>query len=662
MQADHNETALLKRMRELQSQIESHNKRYYLEDAPTIPDTEYDQLFRELSDLEKAHPALKSNDSPTSKVGGERAATFQPVEHPLPMLSLANALNVAEFVEFDKRTRDRLEVPAVEYTAETKLDGLAISLVYREGELVSAATRGDGRTGEDVTRNVLTIKDVPRSIRGKNLPRVLEVRGEIFMPRAGFEALNTAQLAKGGKVFANPRNAAAGSLRQLDARITATRPLTLYCYSVGYVEQGTLPESQTEMLSYLQTLGFPVSPETKTLTGHEAALEYFDAMQSRRDSLGYEIDGVVYKVNSLRQQAQLGSVTRAPRWAIALKFPPEEARTRVSAIDVQVGRTGALTPVARLEPVSVGGVTVTNATLHNADEVARKDVRVGDTVVVRRAGDVIPEVVRVVLEERPKNTAAFVMPKAVPGQQRAQLIEAMKHFVSRRALDIDGLGEKIIEQLYDAGLIKSVADIFSLSAADVVALDRMGEKSTANLLEAIEKSKQTTLPRFIYSLGIREVGETTAESLVEAFGSLEAIASAEFEQLIEVPDVGPVVAQSVVDYFRSAENLALIDRLRSNGVSWPNRIVQDEAALDDRPLEGMTAVITGTLSSMTRDEAKQQLQRLGAKVTGAVSKKTSFVVVGEDPGSKAAKAESLGITVYDESEFMTLLESSQGLL
>ena len=661
-QTDDKKASIVARLRSLQREIEQHDERYYVEDAPTISDAEYDALFRELRDLEEAHPELKSADSPTEKVGGKRAVTFQPIEHPLPMLSLSNALNPEEFLEFDKRTCERLAVDEVEYTAETKLDGLAISLVYQGGRIASAATRGDGRTGEDVTHNVLTIDDVPRVLKPKAVPATLEVRGEIFMPREGFEALNVAQREKGDKVFANPRNAAAGSLRQLDAGITATRPLTLFCYSVGFVDGGELPNNQWEVLQFLSELGFPVSPETQLLRGTKAALDYFNAIQQRRDSLDYEIDGVVYKVNALDQQQELGNVARAPRWAIAFKFPPEEAQTKVAAIDVQVGRTGALTPVARLEPVVVGGVTVTNATLHNADEVARKDVRVGDTVIVRRAGDVIPEVVRVVIEARPKNTKPFVMPESVPGQERSQLIEAMKHFVSRRALDIDGLGEKIIEQLYDAGLIKSVADIFTLAAEDVQALERMGEKSTANLLQAIDQSKQTTLARFLYSLGVREVGETTAESLVDAFGSLEAIIDAEFDQLVEVQDVGPVVAQSVIDFFAADDNVALVDALRTNGVKWPNpepAIADDEATA---PLDGLTAVITGTLSAMTRDEAKQRLQSLGAKVTGSVSKKTSFVVVGEDPGSKANKAETLGVRILLEEDFMALLESPQDAL
>ena len=658
--ADDNDAAIVERLRALEREIERHNEHYYVNDAPLISDADYDSLFRELRDLEKAHPALKSPDSPTEKVGGKRASSFQAVEHPLPMLSLSNALNAEEFLEFDKRTRERLALDEVEYTAETKLDGLAISLVYQAGRLVTAATRGDGRTGEDVTHNVLTIKEVPRELRSTDLPAVFEVRGEIFMPHKGFEALNSAQRKKGDKVFANPRNAAAGSLRQLDAEITATRPLTLYCYSVGYVEGGELPLNQWEMLRYLGDLGFPVSPETKLLRGHEAALEYFYSIQKRRESLDYEIDGVVYKVNEFAQQQALGNVARAPRWAIAFKFPPEEAQTKVAAIDVQVGRTGALTPVARLEPVVVGGVTVTNATLHNADEVARKDVRVGDTVIVRRAGDVIPEVVRVVLEARPKNTETFVMPDSVPGQERAQLIEAMKHFVSRRALDIDGLGEKIIEQLYDEGLINSVADIFTLSAGDVAALERMGEKSTANLLQAIEQSKQTTLARFLYSLGIKEVGETTAESLVDAFGSIEAIAATQFEQLIEVPDVGPVVAQSVIDFFADAESVALVAALRRNGVVWPDPVEEAASEITNQPLAGLTSVITGTLSGMTREEAKQRLQSLGAKVTGSVSKKTSFVVVGDEPGSKATKAESLGVRILFEDEFTALLDSPEG--
>ena len=646
-----------KKIAALREQIGEHNRRYYLEDAPTISDQDYDRLFRELQALEQAHPELASPDSPTQRVGAERSAAFQAVEHPAPMLSLANALDEDEFRAFDKRTAERLESHEIEYTAETKLDGLAISLVYRNGLLESAATRGDGKTGEDVTHNVLTIKEVPRQINLKNAPALFEVRGEIFMPHAGFEALNRAQEANGQKTFANPRNAAAGSLRQLDASITASRQLSLYCYSVGVVDGVDLPATQWDVLQYIDSLGFPVSPETKIVQGPEAALAYFNEVQARRDSLGYEIDGVVFKVNDLDQQLRLGQVARAPRWAIACKFPPEEAQTRVTAIDVQVGRTGALTPVARLEPVFVGGVTVTNATLHNADEVARKDVREGDTVVVRRAGDVIPEVVRVVLNKRPKDAKPFQMPDSVPDQERAQTIEAMKHFVSRRAMDIDGLGEKIIEQLYEAGLLRTAADIYRLQAEQLINLERMGEKSTENLLASIEKSKDTELARFLYALGIKEVGETTAASLVAAFGTLEQLRNANLEQLHEVQDVGPVVAQSVKSYFEHQSNLKLIAALRDCGVKWREQAVSSASETAPTPLNGLTAVITGTLSGMTRQDAKERLQALGVKVTGSVSKKTSFIVVGEEPGSKASKAESLGLKILDEAAFLDLLEA-----
>ena len=652
-----------KRIKALREQIEEHNRRYYTRDEPTISDAEYDQLFRELQDLENEYPELRHVDSPTQRVGAERANAFEPVTHPVPMLSLANALNEQEFLEFNSRISDRLEVDEIEYTAETKLDGLAISLVYRQGRLDTAATRGDGSTGEDVTHNVLTIEEVPTTINAKNLPEVLEVRGEIFMPREGFAALNRAQQARGQKTFANPRNAAAGSLRQIDANITATRPLSLYCYSIGFVDGGILPNTQWGVLQYLQTLGLPISPETKLVSGPQAALAYFQQMQQRRDALPYEIDGVVLKVNDLSAQQRLGQVARAPRWAIAVKFPPEEAQTRVVAIDVQVGRTGALTPVARLEPVFVGGVTVTNATLHNADEIARKDVRVGDTVVVRRAGDVIPELVRVLTDKRPKNTQPFVMPVSVPDQGRAQTIEAIKHFVSRRAMDIDGLGEKLIEQLFDAGLLQTPNDIYALKADDLIALERMGEKSTANILSAIEKSKTTTLARFLYALGIREVGETTAAALADTFGSLDNLGKSSIEELLEIPDVGPVVAQSVNDYFNNAHNQDLVEDLIKHGVNWEERVPM--AAADDsggKPLAGLTAVITGTLAAMTRDDAKLKLQALGVKVTGSVSKKTNFVVVGEEPGSKATKAEAMGIKILNENAFLVLLEAPEKVL
>lgn len=643
------------RVKYLCREIEAHNKNYYLHDAPTISDAEYDRLFRELESLESEYPAAKSDNSPTRRVGGSRAEAFQPVIHRTPMLSLSNALNEQEFREFHRRTAERLETDAIEYTAETKLDGLAISLLYERGELVSGATRGDGITGEDVTHGVRTIKEIPLSVAGDNVPEILEVRGEIFMTSAGFEKLNKEQLEAGRKTFANPRNAAAGSLRQLDPAITAQRPLTLYCYTIGYAEGGIIPATQADMLSYLGQLGFPVSPETRVVKGVDEAISYFEDLQSRREKLAYEIDGVVYKVNALAQQRVLGNVSRAPRWAIAFKFPPQETSTTVLAIDVQVGRTGALTPVARLQPVFVGGVTVTNATLHNADEIARKDVRVGDTVIVRRAGDVIPEVVRVVFEKRPADAMPFQMPNSVPGQERAQIIEALKHFVSRKAMDVDGLGDKLIEQLYDAGMVNTAADIYALKTDALTQLERMAEKSVTNLVAAIEDSKRTTLPRFIYALGIREVGETTANSLFEYFGSLDAIASASAEQLLEVPDVGPVVAQSVLDYFAEPDNRLLISRMREAGIEW---LEQQPAAADghaEQPLAGLTFVITGSLDAMPRDEAKKQLQALGGKVTGSVSKKTSCVIIGAEPGSKATKAAALNVPTIDEPAFFELL-------
>lgn len=652
-----NSAEIEKRMRALETEIEQHNVFYYVNDEPAISDAAYDRLLRELQELEAENPSLRNPSSPTLKVGAQRASAFQPVTHPLPMLSLANALDEDEFVDFDARTAERLRLDEVEYTAETKLDGLAVSLVYRNGELISGATRGDGKIGEDVTHNVLTIEEIPRSFSAAVIPAVLEVRGEIFMSRQGFKALNISQEKKGLKTFANPRNAAAGSLRQLDADITRTRPLQIYCYSIGFVDGGNIPDTQFEVLSYLNSLGFPVSPETKCLRGLDAAKAYYQDIAERRDGLDYEIDGVVYKVNSFAHQEALGNVARAPRWAIAYKFPPEEAQTLVQSIEIQVGRTGALTPVARLEPVFVGGVTVTNATLHNADEIARKDVRVGDTVIVRRAGDVIPEVVRVVLEKRPKASAPFEMPDSVPGQHRAQEIEALKHFVSRRAFDIDGLGAKLIEQLYDTNLIADPADIFHLQAEDIQNLERMGEKSTSNLLASIAASARTTLSRFLYSLGIKDIGETTASTLVDNFGTLKAISEASLEELIDVPDVGPIVAQSIADFFADQNNVSLVDKLRASGITWDEQEVSDSIAQAgaEKPLANLVVVITGSLDAMTRDEAKQKLQNLGAKVTGSVSKKTSFVLVGEEPGSKATKADALGVPIISEGDFLGLI-------
>ncbi len=641
------------RLRELREALTRHNFRYYVLDDPILPDAEFDRLMRELEDLESRYPAYRSAESPTQKVGAQPSTTFSAVTHLEPMRSLANALDEEEFTEFDRRIRTRLEREPIEYVAETKLDGLAINLIYEHGSLVRAATRGDGTTGEDVTANVCTIDRIPLHLALSTPPAVLEIRGEIFFMSADFVRLNREQEKLGAKLFVNPRNAAAGSLRQLDPKVTAARPLSIYCYGIGHAEGLTLPASQAGILDYLREAGLPVSPETEIVTGLEACLDYYRRLDERRASLGYEIDGSVFKVNDLADQRRLGHVAKSPRWAIAYKFPPEEATTRILDIDVQVGRTGQLTPVARLEPVVVGGVTVTNATLHNEDEIRRKDVRVGDTVVVRRAGDVIPAVVRVILEARPDDSVEFVMPDSVPEQALTQRVQALIHFASRRAMDIDGLGSKIIEQLCRTGLVETPPDLYGLTRETVVGLDRMAEKSAANLIEAIARSKRTTLPRFLYALGIREVGETTAASLAAALGTLEAIAGADEQTLQAIPDVGPVVARSVGDYFADEDNRRVVERLIDAGVEWP--VITPPVAVESR-FSGQTVVLTGTLETMTRDEARQALLAHGAKVTGSVSKKTDLVVVGADAGSKAEKAERLGIEMIDEAEFIRRLE------
>jgi len=663
---------VLKRAAKLREQIAYHNYRYYVLDNPEIPDAEYDRLFRCLQELEETYPELVTPDSPTQRVGAEPLKGFAEVRHEIPMLSLGNVFSEEELVDFDRRVRQGLGVDEVEYSAEPKLDGLAISIRYEEGMLVRAATRGDGATGEDVTQNVRTIDAVPLRLYGKGWPAVLEVRGEVYMPKSGFEALNARQREKGEKTFANPRNAAAGSLRQLDPRITATRPLTMYCYGVGVVEGSTLPGAHSEIMEKLKGWGLRVCPELRVVKGVQGCHHYYQEIEDKRDSLPYDIDGVVYKVNSLAQQQELGFVSRAPRWATAHKFPAQEEMTTLNDVEWQVGRTGALTPVARLEPVQVAGVIVSNATLHNPDEIARKDVRIGDTVIIRRAGDVIPEVVSVVLSRRPGQASPIKTPthcpvcgsevvrdegEAVPRCSgglycSAQRKNAIKHFASRRAMDIDGLGDKLVEQLVDEELIHDVADLFSLSAGKIAGLERMGEKSAANLVAALEKSKETTLERFLFALGIREVGESTARTLANHFGTLEKIEKASEEELLAVEDVGPVVAHHIHTFFRQAHNVEVIDKLTRAGVRWPDiKIVE----AGEQPLAGQTFVLTGALGSMTRDEAKEKLQALGAKVSGSVSKKTSVVVAGEEAGSKLAKAESLGIEVWDEEKLLRFL-------
>jgi len=664
------------RAAELREQIDQHNYRYYVLDDPAIPDAEYDRLMQELQALEREYPELITPDSPTQRVGAAPLAEFAQVRHAVPMLSLDNAFETTDVEDFDRRIRTLLDAEEITYTAEPKLDGLAVSLRYEQGRLVLAATRGDGHTGEDITQNIRTIRTVPLRLQGEDVPVVLEVRAEVFMPRQGFDALNERIRARGEKTFANPRNAAAGSLRQLDPKVTARRPLDLFCYGVGQIEGMDLPVRHSAMLDWLRQWGLRVCSERATVTGVQGCLEYYHATLARRDELPYEIDGAVYKVDRLDQQRDLGFAARAPRWAIAHKFPAQEALTQLLAIDVQVGRTGALTPVARLQPVSVGGVTVTNATLHNIDEVRRKDVRVGDTVSVRRAGDVIPEVVGVVLERRPPETKPYELPAHCPvcGSEvvrpageavarcigglscRAQRREAILHFASRRALDIEGLGDKLVDQLVERELVRSPADLFGLDTATLAGLERMGEKSAAKLVEALNRSKSTTLARFLYALGIREVGEATAQLLAERFGRLEALMAADEEQLQQIPDIGPVAAATIHAFFQEAHNREIIDRLRAAGVHWPEQMVAVDTA---RPLEGKTFVLTGTLTNLSRDEAKARLQALGAKVAGSVSKKTSYVVAGVDAGSKLTKAQELGVAILDEARLLALLENPE---
>ncbi len=662
-----------RRMEVLRKQIDEHNYRYYVLNAPEIPDAEYDRLLRELQQLEARHPDLITADSPTQRVGAEPLKAFGSVRHAVPMLSLDNAFSEQELEDFDRRVQERLEITGpVEYTAEPKLDGLAVSLLYEDGRLVQAATRGDGTTGEDITLNVRTSPSVPLRLLTKSFPPLLEVRGEVYMPLEGFARLNQEAEARQQKRFVNPRNAAAGSLRQLDPAITAQRPLAIYCYGVGRCEGVELPTRHSEILARLKTWGLRVYEGIAVVTGLQGCHAYYAAMEKQRADLPFDIDGVVFKVDRLDQQRELGFVARAPRWAIARKFPAQEELTRVVDIDVQVGRTGAITPVARLEPVFVGGVTVTNATLHNEDEVKRKDVRIGDQVIVRRAGDVIPEVVQVVLSQRPENARPFEMPRQCPvcGSEveklegeavtrcsgglycAAQRKEAIKHFASRRAMDIEGLGDKLVEQLVEQHCIEDVADLFQLEAETLAGLERMGKKSAENLVAALEKSKATHFARFLYALGIREVGEATARILATEFGSLEALMAADEARLEQVRDVGPVVAQHIVAFFRQPHNREVIDKLLAAGIHWPDVEV---TAPQEQILAGKTFVLTGTLEAMSRDEAKQRLQALGAKVTGSVSGKTHYVVAGSEAGSKLTKAESLGVPVLDEAGLMQVL-------
>ena len=648
-------------MRELRDQIAEHNYRYYVLADPSVPDAEYDRLLRELEELEQSHPELIDPDSPTQRVGARAAEGFETVAHEVPMLSLANAFEREEVAEFDQRVRNTLDLEAVVYAAEPKLDGLAISLRYDAGRLVRAATRGDGRTGEDVTSNVRTIRAVPLKLRTREAPDALEVRGEIYMTRSGFSDLNRGLEDQGQKTFVNPRNAAAGSLRQLDPQITARRPLRFFAYSAIVFRAGAdagLGDNQHESLKRLAALGFPVSSMATRVTGVAELFSYYREVQQQRTDLDFDIDGVVYKVDDFDQQRELGFVSRSPRWALAHKFPAEEEMTRLEQIDVQVGRTGKLTPVARLKPVFVGGVTVTNATLHNLDEIRRKDLREGDWVIVRRAGDVIPEVVRPIVEKRDGELPEWQLPERCPvcgshievveGQADArctgglvcpsQRKRALEHYASRKAMDIDGLGTRIIDQLVENDLVKDPADLYRLDAETLTGLERMGEKSAANLVEALEASKKAPLSRLLFALGIREVGEVSAAALADQFRDLGALMEADVETLESIRDVGPVVARHIRAFFDEPHNRTVIDSLVENGVEW---YVERAPKAEAQPLKGSTYVLTGSLDGLTRSEAKTRLEKLGARVTGSVSKNTTAVIAGSDPGSKLDKAREL---------------------
>ena len=660
----------------LRAQLARHDHRYYVLDDPEVPDAEYDRLMRELRALEAAHPDLVSADSPTQRVSGTPGAAFAAAVHGVPMLSLENAFNDADVIDFDRRVRERLERDGeVEYCAEPKLDGLAISIRYEHGVYARAATRGDGTTGEDVTANVRTMRAIPLRLTG-DAPAELEVRGEVFMPFAGFRRLNEEAVAAGEKLFVNPRNAAAGALRQLDPAVTARRPLAVFFYAAGTWQGGEEPATQQQLLLRFAAWGLRTNPEARAVSGVGGCLEYYRALVARRDSLAYQIDGVVYKINRRADQQALGQVSRAPRWAIAHKFPADEALTILRDVEFQVGRTGVLTPVARLEPVMVGGASVSNATLHNMDEIERKDLRLGDTVIIRRAGDVIPELVRALPERRPVDARRIELPSHCPvcaspvmrvaGEAAArctggfvcaaQRKEALRHFASRRALDIDGLGDKLIEQLVDRGMIATPADLYALNPEQLAALARMGEKSAANVFAALERSKRTTLPRFLHALGIRDVGEATAAALAAHFGALDALRAASVEQILEVPDVGPVIAAHVQAFFAAPANRAIIDRLNAAGFSWPEG---PPASRVGGALDGVTIVLTGTLNSMTREAAGVALKTLGAKVISAVSKRTSYLVAGAEAGSKLERARELGVPVLDESGLAQLLRGER---
>lgn len=665
---------IVQRCQRLKDDLNQHNHAYYVLDDPSIPDSEYDRLMRELQAIEQEFPQLLTADSPSQRVGGVALDSFSQVVHAVPMLSLDNAFSDTEMVDFDRRIKERINLSASQqmtYACEPKLDGVAVSVLYKNGVLERAATRGDGSVGEDITANVRTIKSIPLRLQGDKLPNILEVRGEIYMPKDGFNRLNQKAKQAGEKPFVNPRNAAAGSLRQLDSKITATRPLEMCAYSVGQFEGGDKPNSHFQMLQMLGKLGFKINQHIKQVEGIDACEDYYQYLASIRDQLDYDIDGIVYKVNAFNLQERLGFVAKAPRWAIARKFPAQEEMTRLLDVEFQVGRTGAVTPVARLEPVFVGGVTLGNATLHNADEINRLGVCIGDTVIVRRAGDVIPQIVKAVVEKRPQGAQPIVFPERCPICQSAvkraegeavarctgglfcgaQTKEAIKHYASRKAMDIDGLGDKLVDALVDNDLIYSVADLYDLKLESLVNLERMAQKSAENLLKSIEISKQTTLPKFLYSLGIREVGEATAQTLANNFGTLDAVIAASMDQLLEIDDIGPIVARHIVDFFNNPDNLPIVEAIIAAGVQWKDI---DQSA-DSLPLKGQTWVLTGTLETMSRAEAKDKLQQFGAKVAGSVSARTYAVVAGPGAGSKLKKAQALDIQVLTEQSLIEFL-------
>jgi DNA ligase (NAD+) len=665
---------IIKKIEQLKKKINEHNYRYYILDDPQISDTAFDKLFRDLQDLETHYPELITQDSPTQRVGATPLASFKQIEHALPMLSLENAFSEKEVFAFNKRVHDRLGTEkTIEYSCEPKLDGIAVSLTYERGKLIRAATRGDGNTGEDITLNIRTILSIPLQLRGSDYPELLEVRGEVYIPKKAFQQLNHRLQHAGSKIFVNPRNAAAGSLRQLDPKITAQRALAFFTHSLGEIKKGKLADTHIAILKQFENWGLPRCPQTESAQGIEACLTYYQKIAEQRSQLPYEIDGVVYKVNSLALQQRLGFISRAPRWALAHKFPAQEALSRVLAIEFQVGRTGALTPVARLEPVFVGGATISNATLHNIDEIQRKDVRVGDTVVIRRAGDVIPEVVRVIKEKRPKQSFPVKLPKRCPvcGSDvtklpsesaarcqgalycPAQLKEAIKHFASRKAMNIEGLGDKIVDQLVEKAMIKDIADLYTLTPSQLAGLERLGEKSAIKLCNALTASKKTTFPRFLYALGIRDVGIATALTLANHFQTLKPLLQADEKSLQSLADIGPIVALHIKQFFTQTHTKKIIERLLETGIHWDKIIIKKHAALYNK-----TLVLTGTLESLSREEAIHFLQEQGAKISNTVSKKTDYIVVGKAPGSKLKKAQKLGIPTLNQDALLKLLKIS----